>query len=221
PDDIERMIGKVPHVAELAIVGVTGRSGGERVGCIAVPDEDTSILRSQRLERAQSSLRAALSKLPYGKQPTIVHMYDAPLPRTATRKVKRSEARAILERMIQATARPDETDGPTSPVRVAIAAVKGRKLSEIHGDLTLGDDLAFDSLALTELLVALESKHGAIDPKQLQACRTVADVENLVGDERASMRPQQLSSRYKIEGRDAKSDEAAPFVLPEPVQEQG
>src|SRR5207247_9407843 len=50
PDDIERMIGKVAHVAELAIVGVTGRSGGERVGCLAVPErseEHTSELQSR------------------------------------------------------------------------------------------------------------------------------------------------------------------------------
>jgi acyl-CoA synthetase (AMP-forming)/AMP-acid ligase II len=45
PDDIERMLGKVPHVTELAIVGVTGRSGGERVGCLAVPEADDTVER--------------------------------------------------------------------------------------------------------------------------------------------------------------------------------
>jgi long-chain acyl-CoA synthetase len=222
PDDIERMLGKVPHIAELAIVGVTGRSGGERVGCIAVPEPDDTIDRAKRLERAQASLRAAISKLPYGRQPTIIHLYDAPLPRTATRKVKRNEARALLERLMHATARPEGVDAPTSPVRVAIAAVKGKKATEIHGDMTIGDELGFDSLALTELLVALEAKYGTIDPKALQACRTVADVENLVGTERASLRPQALArSRYAIEGRRDGSGAKKPLVLPEPLQEQG
>jgi long-chain acyl-CoA synthetase len=223
PDDIERMLGTVPHITELAIVGVTGRSGGERVGCIAVPEEDASLDRAARLERAQSSLRAALSKLPYGRQPTILHLYDAPLPRTATRKVKRNEARAILERLMHATARPEEGLPTTSPVRVAIAAVKNKKASEIRGDMTLGDDLAFDSLALTELLVALEAKYGTIDPKALQGCRTVADVEALVGSERASLRPQaKATSRYAIEGRTStnrETDDA--IVLPEPLRAQG
>ena len=223
PDDIERMLGKVAHVEELAVVGVTGRSGGERVGCIAVPETDDSVDRALRLDRAQKSLRDAISKLPYGKQPSIIHLYDAPLPRTATKKVKRTEARKMLERMIQATSRDMDGDAPSSPVRIAIAAVKGRKTSDIHGDLTMADDLGFDSLALTELLVALEAKYGAIDPKQLQSCRTVADVENLVGTERASLRPQQIASRYKIEGRDgarAKKEDRT-LILPEPVQEQG
>ncbi|HEY8078597.1 MAG TPA: AMP-binding protein [Labilithrix sp.] len=220
PDDVERMLGKVPHVLELAIVGVTGRSGGERVGCIAVPEADDAIDRAARLDRANKSLREVVGKLPYGKQPTIIHLYDAPLPRTATRKVKRNEARKMLERMIQATARPEDGEAPTSPVRVAIAAVRGKKASEIHGDMTMGDELGFDSLALTELLVALEAKYGAVDPKALQTCRTVADVENLVGTERASMRPQQIvRSRYAIEGKkDEKKDDVP--ALPEPLQEQ-
>jgi long-chain acyl-CoA synthetase len=221
PDDIERMLGPVPHIKELAIVGVTGRSGGERVGCIAVPEDDDSLDRAARIERAQASLRAAISKLPYGRQPTIMHLYHAPLPRTATRKVKRNEARAMLERMIQALARSEEGDAPTSPVRVALAAVKGKSIGEIHGDMTVADDLGFDSLALTELLVALEAKYGAIEPKALQACRTVADVEALVGTERASLRAPTVRSRYAIEGRDEGSDSKKPLVLPQPVQEQG
>ena len=226
PDDIERMLGKVPHLEELAVVGVTGRSGGERVGLIAVPETDDSVLRSARLDRAQKSLRDAIAKLPYGKQPTILHLYDAPLPRTASRKVKRTEARKMLERMIAATSRPEEgEESPSSsPVRVAIAAVKGKRVSEITGDLTMADELGFDSLALTELLVALEAKYGAIDPKALQACGTVAEVEALVDVERASLRPAQVASvqgRYRIEGRDSAKKEEKTIVLPEQVQDQG
>ena len=221
PDDVERMIGTVPHIAELAIVGVTGRSGGERIGCIATPEADDTIERAARLDRATRSLRDAVGKLPYGKQPTIIHLYDANLPRTATRKVKRNEARKILERMIAATARPEGDDREAGPVRIALAAVKGKKPTEIRGDMSIGDDLGFDSLALTELLVALEAKYGAIDPKSLQGCRTVADVEALVGTERASLRPRAPGSRYKIEGRDADGTTNDVPMLPEPLQEQG
>ena len=230
PDDLERIIGKVNHIEELAVVGVTGRSGGERIGCIAVPEEDATASRSVRWDRAQSALRAAIGKLPYGRQPTIVHLYDAPLPKTATRKVKRSEARKLLERLMQATSRGDEGEAPSTPVRIAIAAVKGKKASEIQGDMTIGDDLAFDSLSLTELLVALEAKYGSIEPKALQGCRTVADVENLVavstktwslnGTERASLRSQDLAkSRYAIDGRGESSQK--PLILPEEIQDRG
>jgi long-chain acyl-CoA synthetase len=221
PDDIERVLGKVPHIEELAIVGVTGRSGGERVGCIAVPEADESVERGLRLDRAQRALRDAIGKLPYGKQPSIVHLYDAPLPRTATKKVKRTEARKMLERMIQATSRQEEGDAPTNAVRIAIAAVRGKRPSDIRGDMTMADELGFDSLALTELLVALEAKHGIIDPSALQGCRIVADVEHLVGTERASLRPSApTSSRYKIEGNTRNRDDKT-IVLPEELQTQG
>ena len=84
PDDIERMLGKVAHVEELAIVGVTVGAAASASAASPSPRPTTRIDRAARLERAQKSLRDAISKLPYGKQPSIVHLYDAPLPRTAT-----------------------------------------------------------------------------------------------------------------------------------------
>ena len=55
-----------------------------------------------------------------------------------------------------------------------------------------------DSIApyfVEEVRKDLEAKYGAVDPKQLQSCRTVADVEALVGTERASLRPQAIACR--------------------------
>ncbi|MBI2391205.1 MAG: AMP-binding protein, partial [Deltaproteobacteria bacterium] len=217
PDDVENRLGKVEHIEELAIVGLEGAGGAERVACLAAPaapaageTED----RSARMDRAQRALREAIAKLPYHMQPSIVHLLDAPLPRTATRKVKRPEVRALLGRLVAATARPAEADGATSPVRVAISAVLGRPVAQIHAHSTLQDDLSFDSLTLTELLGALESRYGAIEPAALTACRTVDDVEHLLGNR------QVRESRTKmIEGRaEAKKGDDVPR-LPEPVRE--
>jgi long-chain acyl-CoA synthetase len=140
-----------------------------------------------------------------------VHLYDASLPRTATRKVKRDEVRAILRRMIAATARAE--DGvEASPVRLAIAAVKGIPIEEVTSQASLQGDLGFDSLVLTELLEALEARYGSIDPQRLQACTTVADVEDLMkGQDAPSARAPRLEVRAP----------AAPIVLPEPVQQAG
>ena len=202
PDDVEKRLGDVPGVTELAVVGVDVR-GSERLACLAVP-------RSDR-ETARSSLRRAIDELPFGQRPTIVHLYDAPLPRTATRKVKRDEVRAILRRMLAATARAE--DGvEASPVRLAIAAVKGIPIEEVTSQASLQGELGFDSLVLTELLEALEARYGAIDPQRLQACTTVADVEELMkGQEAPSARAPRLEARTP----------AAPIVLPEPVQQAG
>jgi long-chain acyl-CoA synthetase len=218
PDDVEKRLGKVDRIEELAIVGVESKSGGERVACLALPEKDESISRAERSERAMKALRNAIGKLPYVSQPAIVHLYEAPLPRTATRKVKRNEVKAILERIIASLERPEGADTGASPVRVAIAGVTGKPLASIHATSTLQDDLGFDSLTLTELLVAIEAKYGAVDPAALTACRTVSEVEALLEGRSA-----RAESRTKtIEGRGAsrKRDEA-PLKLPPAVQALG
>jgi len=223
PDDLERVLGHVAHIEELAFVGVESPSGGERLACIAVPKADDAVPRAERMSRAERSLRDALAKLPYGKQPSVVHLYDAPLPRTSTRKVKRIDVRQILHRTIAASQRTK--DEGVTPVRAAIAGLKGMKPGEISGDMTIAGDLALDSLALTELLAALESKVGTIEPSELQACRTVADVESLVGTERQSLRPPrpEPASRYRIEGRAKPADDKdeVVFTLPPELQSAG
>ncbi|WP_394823787.1 AMP-binding protein [Pendulispora albinea] len=210
PEDVERRLGPVAHMTELCIVGVESK-GSERVACLAVPAPDDDAPRSVRLDRATRSLRAAIAALPYGQQPSIVHLYDAPLPRTSTRKIKRGEVAAILRRMMAATAPADEATASAGYVRKAIVAVSGRSLEEAQPQATLQGDLGFDSLMLTELLEALESKGSTIDPVALQACRTVADIEKLAGE---SAHAPPARHFKKIE-----TTERKPIVLPPAVQD--
>ncbi len=236
PDDVERALGEVTGIAELAVVGVAAPAGGERVGCLAVPEgvrpstgeslppapspdpaaPDSLAARADRNARAMASLRAAIAKLPYGQQPAIVHLYDAPLPRTATRKAKRPEVRSILERLIAATAAPDDASAELGPVRVAIAAVSGRPARELGAHTTMQGELGFDSLMLTELLDALEARGRVIDPAQLQACRSVEDVERLFEAARSRFHKTERAAGARIEGRETAK---APLVLPEQVQD--
>jgi len=217
PEDVERRLGPVAHMTELCIVGIESK-GAERVACLAVPAPDDEVPRALRLDRAMRSLRTEIATLPYGQQPSIVHLYDAPLPRTSTRKIKRGEVEAILRRMMAATAPADDATAAAGHVRQAIVAVSGRSLEEVAPQATLQGDLGFDSLMLTELLEALESKGNAIDPVALQACRTVGDIERLAGEPAANPggvgRAGSLAGRSKIETAPSK-----PLVLPPAVQE--
>ena len=79
PDDVENRLGSIDGVTELAVVGVEVR-GSERLACLAVPGGDR--------EAARAALRRAIDQLPPGQRPAIVHLSEAALPRTATRKVK-------------------------------------------------------------------------------------------------------------------------------------
>ncbi len=128
PEDVEQRLGAVPHVAELAIVGVDTR-GGERLACLAVAEDDGRLAdleaRRQRNERARSALRAAIDRLPAGQRPAIVHFHPSALPRTATRKVKREEVREIVARLAAASARPENGASEASPARAVIAGICG------------------------------------------------------------------------------------------------
>ena len=214
PDDVERRLGAVPNVDELAVVGVDVR-GAERLACLAVPSRgDDASPRGDRSDRARVSLRAAIEGLPPAQRPAIVHLYAAPLPRTATRKVKRDDVRAILARLVAASARPENGAGDLSPARAAIAAVSGAPVDSIGPHTSLQGELGFDSLLLTELLEALETRFGPVDAQRLQACVTAADVDELVAElGRAPVERAAPPDRPRVP--------AAPIVLPEPVQDFG
>jgi long-chain acyl-CoA synthetase len=218
PDDVERRIGKVPGVAELAVVGVDAR-GGERLACLAVPapygGHDPAV-REARNDRARAALRAAFEHLPPGQRPAVVHLYDASLPRTATRKVRRDEVRAILQRIAAASARTENGTAAASPSRAVIAAVRGLDPGEVTPASTLVGDLAFDSLLLTELLEVLEGRYGAVDPERLQACVTVAEVDELVRSSAGAL----VAARARVDEGAARRGEE-PIVLPEPVKQVG
>ncbi len=227
PDDVELRLGAVPHVAELAIVGIDAR-GGERLACLAVAESGDGAEpadRGLRNDRARAALRAAFETLPPALRPVIVHLYDAPLPRTATRKIRRDEVRGILQRIVSASARGENGSAAASPARAAIAAVRGLDVKEVLAESTLEGDLGFDSLLLTELLEALEVRFGAIDPQRLQGCATVADVDEVVATSARSSAAVRLVAA--TEGRPTNSNGRAPahaparLVLPEPAQEIG
>ncbi|MCA9619752.1 MAG: AMP-binding protein, partial [Myxococcales bacterium] len=220
PDDVEEMIGHPRYVDELAIVGMTKHRPGigdtEIVACIVVPEHDEDVDRSVMHERAMRSLREAIQKLPRHCQPSLIQIYDAELPKTATRKVKRSEVRKILERLSVASIVPPSEAGEKSVggalamVQHAAAAIAQRPASEIGESMSLAADLGFDSLMSMELQVALEGQLGQkLDPEELSRVETIGDVVKLVRDHAAITR----RSTAVIE----KDEEVEAIDIPEPV----
>ncbi len=213
PDDVERALGDVSGVKELVVVGIPDPKGGERAALLAVPDfEDVpEAERDARQDKAMKNLRAKLRDLPPAWQPAVVLAWDAELPRTATRKVKRAAVKPIAERLAAATAptraRSSGAKGVT-PVRQAIAAIARKEAADIAPGDRIKADLGFDSLMMTELAVALEALRGAkIAPESLASVETVADLE-------AALEVQQVERAAA--SRTAKVDDKddAPVELP-------
>ncbi|EYF06286.1 AMP-binding protein [Chondromyces apiculatus] len=205
PDDVENLLGKIDHVKELSIVGIDDGRGGERVACLAVPEVPAGIpglpgslpgspeqgealsSRAERREKALTALRDAIQKLPRVAQPAVVHLYDADLPRTVTRKIKRTEVKAILSRLSSAVVPLSAEGGSASATRHALAAIASRKPTEISAAMSLKGDLGFDSLMAMELSVALEAQLSRpLDVNRLARCETVGDVETLMAESGAA-----------------------------------
>jgi long-chain acyl-CoA synthetase len=222
PDDVETLLGKPDGVKELAIVGIDDGKGGERVACLAVPEGDPPAdhsydalpppSRAERHERAMTALREAFQKLPKSSQPAVVHLWEADLPRTATRKVKRSEVKAVLAKLASAVDVATEGGSGAGHVRHAVATIAGKKPGEIGPGTRLKADLGFDSLMMMELTAALEAHVGAgLDATRLATCETVAEVERVVGAgdplAKSGARPR------------AAAPEEEPIVLPRVLQD--
>jgi long-chain acyl-CoA synthetase len=177
-DDVEARIGDVDGVTELTLVGVPDDRGGERLALLAVPEASGR----EGHERARASLKKATSGLPMSQQPQAVLLVDAPLPRTATRKVQRKEARKVVLTLLEATqgAQGRSVDGV---VPRAVSAIANVPMDRITPATRLVADLGFDSLQWVELGAALSA---AIQPEpdlsRLSSCETVGDVARLCAE---------------------------------------
>jgi long-chain acyl-CoA synthetase len=183
PDDVEDLLGRVDGVDELCVVGIA-RGDTEVVACIAVPQKDGD--RAASHARAHRGLRDAFEKLPRHCQPSVVHLYDAELPKTATRKVKRSDVRRIVERLAAAAETMQVDDvrgaGALGLVQRAVGAIASREPASVLPSMSLAGDLGFDSLMAMELQVALEAQLGhALAQEDVARVQSVADLAALVG----------------------------------------
>jgi len=206
-DDVEAKLGAVPHIEELSLVGLPDGRGGEQLGLLATRRSTSSH------DNARSALRKAIGRLPSAHRPALLYLVDAPLPRTATRKVKRREVRDVLERIHEATRaaeRPPAVGAAAgSPARRAIAQVAGRDVESLTSATRIADELAFDSLMWVELAAALDDQPGpSPDSGALADCETIADVEALLAS------TDQLPARAQ-EPTPAPADE--PFRFPGPL----
>jgi long-chain acyl-CoA synthetase len=215
PDDVESMLGTPKHVKELTILGIPAPRGGERVACLAVPTKEEGVDRATRIARAEDSLRVAIRELPSFMRPAVIQFYDADLPRTATRKVKRKDCLKIIESILAASDnQTGEEKGTSNEVRRSIALVAGVPVDQLTAHTKLEEDLGFDSLMRAELATTLDNlrrQQGLppVDGDRILNAVTVADIEA-----EANRKQVRESLTKKIQ-----DEPEAPITLPVPVRE--
>lgn len=183
PDDVEARIGLPSGVSELCVLGIDDGRGGERVALAAVVEPGAS--REQAHAGARRAIEEAVTRLPSASRPGLITLFDSPLPRTSTRKVKRKELRQTLQRLqIDASASRSPSDkAEAGLVRQALAAIARRDVHLLQRGQSLRGDLGFESLMMLELLVALEARLGrTLDAERLTACHTVGELEDMLAE---------------------------------------
>ncbi|ACY15750.1 AMP-binding protein [Haliangium ochraceum] len=204
PDELEELYRDSPYVKELSIVGLPS-GDGETVAALVVPDYEKDEREVVR-ERARQHMAEVSKQLPLYKRVKIFHLWDFDLPRTSTRKVKRREVVAELQRLERALAtartaaaeaggegagkgrggKPGARDGAW--VRALLAQVAQKQRAQVQPETTLAD-LGFDSLMFTELGVALEKSGVDVpDPAVILELQTVADVERYLAQQENATR---------------------------------
>ena len=199
PEDLEVHYLKCPLVAELAVIGVAdeseARAGAEKLAAVVVPDFD--YLKQAKIANSKEAIRHELDSL--GRDlPEYQRVRDylirvEPLPRTATRKIKRFQLKKEVESgIISAEAKESKTWDfsaddkrmlETGTATSVIAAIRqnAKDADVIHPEMNLEIDLGLDSLARAEAFAALEQAFNTeFEGDEAATALTVRQVIDLV-----------------------------------------
>jgi long-chain acyl-CoA synthetase len=206
PEDLEVQYSKTPLVEEVCILGVkdeaSAMAGAEKLIAIAVPD--FAYLKQNGIANSREAIRHELDDLGRGL-PEYQRVRDyviraEPLPRTATRKIKRFELlKEIAENGYDTKGAPAKkqwnfTDEDTAALgsNVGNALVKAikqntREVERIHPDMSLEIDLGLDSLSRAEVFASLEQAFNIeFDSEKAANALTVRELIRLTEEQTGS-----------------------------------
>jgi len=193
PEELEALYADGALIKEMAVVGLreAGHGRAERVACLVVPDHDRHPAESRAALRAriEDHFRRVSAALPPHKRVRVLEVWDGELPRTATRKVRRREVVALLQRL---RARGETRREPSPPARTelgwtvqTVSAIAERPRAAVPAKASL-DELGFDSLMYAELEEAIEA--AGFEPLSQEALSAFRDLRELSRALRAAPR---------------------------------
>jgi long-chain acyl-CoA synthetase len=206
PEEVEAHYLKSPYVGEIAVMGLESAPGEDHLHAVVVPNFE--VLKQRKIVNAKEVLRYDIeglsSQLPSTKRIGSYEIWQEPLPKTTTRKLKRFEIEKHV-RANQAAGRSDDAEVASErPLSEEDAewleqpAVQGalkimREASRIKPDAirpsdNLELDLGLDSMQRVELLVALEQEIGGdLKESRLSEIYTVRELVDAVRESAASL----------------------------------
>ncbi len=211
PDEVEAHYARSPLVGEICVLGVRDEAshfeGAEKLCAVVVPDFD--YLKANHIANAREAIRYELDnlgrELPEHQRVRAYVVRAEPLPRTATRKVRRFELRSQIEasgvvarqardarQFVFSEADRKLMDSPAGRMVTAVVRQQAPEVEVIHPQMNLELDLGLDSLSRAECIVSLEKSLGVeFKPAAVAAALTVGEVIALAEAEA----PQQLAAK--------------------------
>jgi long-chain acyl-CoA synthetase len=205
PEEVEAHYLKSPYVGEIAVMGLEGAPGEDRLHAVVVPNFD--VLKQRKIVNAKEVLRFDIenlsAQLPTSKRIGSYEVWPESLPRTTTRKLKRfeiekrvranqlegrsgdSEVRSEKPLTAEDTAWLEQPDVQRA-LKIIREAARIKPQSIRPAD-NLELDLGLDSMQRVELLVTLEQEIGGdLEESRLPEIYTVRELVEAVRESAAS-----------------------------------
>ncbi|MFN3200844.1 MAG: AMP-binding protein [Bradymonadia bacterium] len=208
PDELEPLFEDHALIEELAIVGIPDRQGDERVACMVVLVDDAEDQSDDPQGEVKRHFQQVNAPLADHQRIRTMRFWPEPLPRTATRKVKRKLVQEQLTRLVEMSESSPREDNAVPGGREpewlygALAIVTGMEAVDIEPTSHMISDLGLSSLQLVELRILLEERGGIpVNGADLANCETVVDLAELVqgGTPRAVAEAREADDADRIE----------------------
>jgi long-chain acyl-CoA synthetase len=202
PEDLEVKYLTSPMVEEIAILGVAdeqgSHAGAEKLVGVVVPDFE--YLKANNIANSREAIRYELDDLgrtlPEYQRVREYVIHAEPLPRTATRKIKRFQLKKELEQtgFADKKAQPqkalelsaEDRALMETPAGKIVAAAIGKNVEakeQLHPKMSLELDLGLDSLGRAEVFAALEAAlQTELGTDEAAKALTVGDAIALVNE---------------------------------------
>ena len=207
PEEIESYYLKSPYIKEIGVMALESEPGNpasDRLYAVVVPDFD--VLKERKIVNAKEVIRFDIesisAKIPSTKRIGSYEIWQDPLPRTTTRKLKRFE----LEKRVRANQKKGQA-GFRSQLRTSLSAEDAQWLEQpevqqalkiiressktapevIRPSDNLELDLGLDSMQRIELLVAVEKELGGdVEESALAEIYTVRQLVDAIRESAAA-----------------------------------
>ncbi len=169
PEEIEQTYEKeIPLIKEMCVVGIAdalGEEGEEKLHAVIVPDLDYA--KSQQVVNAADMIRYLMENksqaIPQHKRVRSFEVWQDPLPRTTTRKIKRFEVQEmVVEKSLRSSSEAPQAQGsePKSPTEARLFELLKAtgKIAVVNREMNLELDCGFDSLERVEFMSNVQER---------------------------------------------------------------